>query len=162
MPSMAESATQTVTIEAPVAHCFAIATDFEHYPEWAHDVKEARIKESDDIPSAILDFLWEIHRSKVFVATVELWVAARTDPVLAVQVQQVEPVVIAAVLASVAQMLPDEAGRRDLRHATYTAMDAMRGLMLWKFVDGDDERLQRRWMRARARLRSDIEKALSS
>jgi AcrR family transcriptional regulator len=121
-----------------------------------------RIKESDDIPSAILDFLWEIHRSKMFVATVELWIAARTDPVLAAQVQRVEPVVIGAVLASVAQMLPDEAGRRDLRHATYTAMDAMRGLMLWKFVDGDDDRLQRRWTRARARLRSDIEKALNS
>jgi hypothetical protein len=48
MRDMAESATQTVTIEAPVAHCFAIATDFEHYPEWAHDVKEARINERDE------------------------------------------------------------------------------------------------------------------
>ena len=52
MRGMAESATQTVAIEAPVAHCFAIATDFEHYPEWAHDVKEARIKERDELGRA--------------------------------------------------------------------------------------------------------------
>ena len=48
MQTMAESATQTITIEAPLADCFAIATDFEHYPEWAHDVKEAVVKERDD------------------------------------------------------------------------------------------------------------------
>jgi hypothetical protein len=52
MQSMAESATQSVTIDAPAAHCFAIATDFEHYPEWAHDVKEARIKERDELGRA--------------------------------------------------------------------------------------------------------------
>ena len=43
----AESATQTITIEAPLAKCFAITTDFEHYSEWAHDVKEAVVKERD-------------------------------------------------------------------------------------------------------------------
>ena len=38
---MAEQATQTTTIAASVEHCFAVATDFEKYPEWAKDVKEA-------------------------------------------------------------------------------------------------------------------------
>jgi Polyketide cyclase / dehydrase and lipid transport len=52
MPTMAESATQTITIEASVDDCFAIATDFEHYPGWARDVKEAVVKERDDLERA--------------------------------------------------------------------------------------------------------------
>jgi hypothetical protein len=52
MQTMAESATQTITIEAPLESCFAIATDFEHYPEWAHDVKEAVVKERDHLARA--------------------------------------------------------------------------------------------------------------
>ena len=121
-----------------------------------------RIKSDPDTASAILDFLWEAHRSKLFVATIELWIASRTDPVLAAQIQRVETVVTGTVMASVAQMLPDEAGRRELRHATYTAMDAMRGLMLSNFVDGDDDRLEKRWRRARANLLNEIQAALTS
>lgn len=49
MQSMAESATQTITIEASPDECFAIATDFEHYSEWAHDVKEAVVKVRDEV-----------------------------------------------------------------------------------------------------------------
>jgi hypothetical protein len=53
MLGMAESATQAITIEAPAADCFAIVTDFEHYPEWAHDVKEAVVKERDHLDRAV-------------------------------------------------------------------------------------------------------------
>jgi uncharacterized protein YndB with AHSA1/START domain len=52
MQAMAESATQTITIDAPAAECFAIVTDFEHYSEWAHDVKEAVVKERDHLERA--------------------------------------------------------------------------------------------------------------
>ena len=52
MQDMAESATQTITVEAPASECFAIVTDFEHYPEWAHDVKEAVVKERDHLERA--------------------------------------------------------------------------------------------------------------
>ena len=44
MPTMAESATQTITIAASPEHCFAVAVDFERYPEWAKDVKEAVVR----------------------------------------------------------------------------------------------------------------------
>lgn len=47
MHAMAESATQTITIAAPPIACFAVATDFEHYPEWANDVKDVAIVETD-------------------------------------------------------------------------------------------------------------------
>ena len=53
MLGMAESATQTITIDAPAAELFAIVTDFERYPEWAHDVKEAVVKERDHLDRAI-------------------------------------------------------------------------------------------------------------
>lgn len=121
-----------------------------------------RITDSDDVAAAVLDFLWELHRGKFFVAAIELWIASRTDPVLAAQVKRVEPVVVGAVLTSVARLLPKEAGRQELRHAVYTAMDAMRGLMVWHFIEGDEDRLQRRWLRARSRLRRDVEAALTS
>ena len=45
---MAESATQTITIGAPPDHCFAVATDFPRYPEWAKDVKEAVVQATDE------------------------------------------------------------------------------------------------------------------
>jgi uncharacterized membrane protein len=45
---MAESATQTTTIEATLHHVFRVATDFERYPEWAKDVKEAVVQARDE------------------------------------------------------------------------------------------------------------------
>jgi uncharacterized membrane protein len=48
MHPMAESATQTITIDATPERCFAIATDFERYPEWAQDVKQAVVKGRDE------------------------------------------------------------------------------------------------------------------
>lgn len=120
------------------------------------------IDQDPDTANAILNFLWSLHEGPFFVATIELWIGSRTDRVLAAQIERVEPVVNAGVFAAIAQFMPDEAARRDLRHAVYTAMDAIRGLRISSFVDGDDERLQRRWARARARLRSDIEAALHS
>jgi uncharacterized membrane protein len=45
---MADSASLTITIGAPLDTCYAVATDFERYPEWARDVKEAIIRTRDD------------------------------------------------------------------------------------------------------------------
>jgi AcrR family transcriptional regulator len=120
------------------------------------------IRDNPDTVTAILDFLWSLHQGPMFVATIELWIAARTDSVLAAQIAQVEPVVNAGIFAAIVQLLPDEAGQRELRHAAYTVMDAIRGLLIFSFVDGDQERLQRRWDRAKSRLRRDIEAALAS
>ncbi len=48
MQSMAETATETITIAAPQDQVWAIATDLERYPEWAHDVKDVVITSRDD------------------------------------------------------------------------------------------------------------------
>jgi ribosome-associated toxin RatA of RatAB toxin-antitoxin module len=44
---MPDQARETVVVEAPPERCFAVATDFERYPEWARDVKEVAVLERD-------------------------------------------------------------------------------------------------------------------
>ena len=44
---MADTASLTISIAAPLERCWAIATDFEKYPEWATDVKSAVVRQRD-------------------------------------------------------------------------------------------------------------------
>ena len=44
---MADTAKQTTVISASPGRCFQVATEFERYPEWAKDVKEAVVLERD-------------------------------------------------------------------------------------------------------------------
>jgi AcrR family transcriptional regulator len=121
----------------------------------------ARIRESPDPAAAVLDFLWEAHQGPFFIATLELWIAARTDPALAQQIQRVEPVVNGALLAAIEQLLPDRTARRELSYVAYTAMDALRGILVAGFVDGDAARTRKRWDRASAQLRPGLLDALA-
>jgi uncharacterized membrane protein len=45
---MTETASERIRVEAPASRCFDVAVDFESYPEWVRDVKEARVLEHDD------------------------------------------------------------------------------------------------------------------
>ena len=45
---MAEKASQTTIIAAPPERVWAIAADFERYPEWAKDVKDVVVRARDD------------------------------------------------------------------------------------------------------------------
>ena len=44
---MADTASLTISINAPLDLCWAIATDFEKYPDWAKDVKQATVVARD-------------------------------------------------------------------------------------------------------------------
>ncbi len=44
---MADEAVEHMQIEAPPHRCFQVAVDFENYPRWATDVKEAEILDRD-------------------------------------------------------------------------------------------------------------------
>ena len=48
MQTMAETATESITIAAPLDKVWEIATDLENYPTWTHDVKEVVITTRDD------------------------------------------------------------------------------------------------------------------
>jgi len=45
---MAEEAHERITVAAAPDRCWAIATDYERYPDWAKDVKHVAIVERDD------------------------------------------------------------------------------------------------------------------
>jgi AcrR family transcriptional regulator len=112
-----------------------------------------RVEASSDPVSTVLDFLWEAHQGPMFIATVELWVAARTDNVLARHIERVEPLVNSTLISAIAQLVPDHAMQKELRNFVYTAMDALRGILLNSFVDRDSDRVRRRWDRACEHLR---------
>ncbi len=45
---MADNVKDTIDIEASAEEIFEIATDFETYPDWSPNIKEARIEERDE------------------------------------------------------------------------------------------------------------------
>ena len=50
---MADQTTQQMRIDAPLEVIWSVLTDFERYPEWARDLKEAAVLERDDEGRAI-------------------------------------------------------------------------------------------------------------
>jgi ribosome-associated toxin RatA of RatAB toxin-antitoxin module len=48
MTSMAETASETITIDAPPARVWEIAADVERYPEWVRDVKDVVVRSRDE------------------------------------------------------------------------------------------------------------------
>lgn len=47
MQIMAETASETITIDAPVERVWEIAADVERYPQWARDVKDVVVRSRD-------------------------------------------------------------------------------------------------------------------
>jgi uncharacterized membrane protein len=44
---MAEQVSERIHIDAPPQRCYEVAIDFERYPEWAKDVKQAKVLSRD-------------------------------------------------------------------------------------------------------------------
>jgi uncharacterized membrane protein len=44
---VAEQASERIRIDAPRDKCLQVVLDFEHYPDWARDLKEVTVKERD-------------------------------------------------------------------------------------------------------------------
>jgi ribosome-associated toxin RatA of RatAB toxin-antitoxin module len=47
MVGVADLATEKMTVTASPERCFAVASDLEHYPEWASEIKEVIVHEHD-------------------------------------------------------------------------------------------------------------------
>ncbi|AEF36547.1 transcriptional regulatory protein [Mycolicibacter sinensis] len=112
-----------------------------------------QVRSIPDPVATALDFLWEAHQGPMFIATVELWVAARTDRVLAQHIERVEAVVNGTLVAAIAQLMPEHPAQKEIRNVVYTAMDVLRGILVSNFVDDDPQRARRRWERACVHLR---------
>lgn len=114
-----------------------------------------RIRTAPDPADAALDLLWDLHQGPVFQATVELWVAARTDPELRQHLAEVEPDTAAAVVDLAGALFADEEQQQAVAHWAYTAMDTIRGIQLTSFAFADPAvGLSARWQRAKAHLRA--------
>lgn len=135
-------------VTAAVRHLAGKSAEF----GWA---EFARAIDGDDVVGALLDSLWEMHKGPIFTAAVELWVAARSDDELRAHVGSVEPALMSS-LREVAEgadaQLDLDVLDQDLLDAIYTAMDAMRGLVISTWHLPTRQR-NARWRRARERLR---------
>ncbi|WP_020665945.1 TetR family transcriptional regulator [Amycolatopsis nigrescens] len=121
-----------------------------------------RLKASADPVGDALQLLWEMHQGPVFSATVELWVAARTDPDLRRQMAVVEPIATTSLVEFGKVLLPAYAGHPEFLHAVYTAMDVVRGILIASWATRDAKELEARWGRARGHLRVLFASLMSS
>ena len=99
----------------------------------------------------ILDLIWEVHTSPLFDASLELWVASRTDPELREGLTAVERDVSQTIASVGPSVFPELASRPDFQADIDSAMAAIRGLALMRFVD-DPESVERRWKRTKRRM----------
>jgi hypothetical protein len=100
----------------------------------------ASVDPGADPLDAAVDLLWSMFQGPVFIAWVELWVAARTDPELAVTVVMVERRFTAETRAMFAEMFPREPGDEAVIHdiGRDLAFAAMSGVALQRlFAHGE-------------------------
>jgi AcrR family transcriptional regulator len=117
---------------------------------------------SDDPIDAGLDLLWAVHQGNIFVAVVELWVAARTDPELQRRVALLEQASMSVVVEFAKILFGERVNDPAVLSAIYTAMDAARGILLMKIaMPESSSKPEAQWRRAKADLRILFEHVLS-
>ena len=97
----------------------------------------------------VLDMMWRVHASPLFAASIELFVASRTDADLRARMVEVERDTTALIYALAKDLFPERASDKPFRDALDAALAAIRGLALLHFVDAVDER---RWRALKRRL----------
>jgi AcrR family transcriptional regulator len=103
--------------------------------------------------AAILDRLWALHHEPVFIAALELWVAARTDVELRENLTRFAREFTATTAALATELLPERAARADFRAQMELAMASMRGLAMHQSVD-TPRNIARAWSLVREQLLS--------
>ncbi|SKY29173.1 Putative transcriptional regulator, TetR family [Mycobacteroides abscessus subsp. bolletii] len=107
--------------------------------------------QSADPIERYLDVLWRIHQGPLFIAVVELLIAARTEPDLRVHLDQFEKMVLHNL--SALNVLGDEdvGSPKERRDLGLLAMDIIRGLLVSSLTASQETR-DRRWLRAKHML----------
>jgi AcrR family transcriptional regulator len=106
-----------------------------------------------DRNEAILDLIWEAHRSALFAASVELWVAARSDLRLRDALTAAERQVRRAIWDASADIAGRRAQQPGFREDIELLLATVRGLALLPLMgDASPRTVERRWKAARERL----------
>lgn len=110
--------------------------------------KLARKKGSRELPKRMrdaVDLTWSTFTDGLFFGALELWIAARTDPDLRVQVHRVERALGKEVAALFREMFPPEITHTQVgRHALRDTVYMLRGLAVTRLLrDGADEEEER-------------------
>jgi AcrR family transcriptional regulator len=100
---------------------------------------------------ALLEHVWEIHTGPVFQATMELWVAARTDPEIRGAMAEVARDITRLIAQGGVELFPELMAKRRSGELLDMGLATMRGLALLGFTSEAAE-VERRWRRARAHL----------
>lgn len=119
----------------------------------AEFVRDVELKPPTTRPEfdRILNRAWEVHTSPLFAASMEMLVAARTDPDLRAQMLAVERDVNRAVAAGLTNLVPLQARDKRFRETLELGLAAMRGLAIMGFVDPGPG-VARRWKKMQGHL----------
>lgn len=111
------------------------------------------LRTGDEGIADMLDLLWEAHSGKVFDATLELWVAARTDDELRKHLVRLERDVTAKMWELGQEALGDRVQDPRFRDDMDFTLATIRGVALLRASSGEKSRaVERRWRAARERL----------
>jgi AcrR family transcriptional regulator len=100
---------------------------------------------------ALVDALWKFHQSPVFAAALELFFAARTDPVLRAQLKPLEADVLSMAGTAGTAVVPNFHDQPRARSVLVTTLSTMRGLAMLSVLY-DDTSLTRLWQGHRSDL----------
>jgi AcrR family transcriptional regulator len=100
---------------------------------------------------SMLDQTWEIHTGPVFQATMELWVAARTDAEIREAMDEVARDVTRMIATGATELFPELMRLPRAGELLDMGLAIMRGLAMLRFT-GDEADVERRWRRARGHL----------
>jgi AcrR family transcriptional regulator len=104
------------------------------------------------LPGA-LDLLWESFSGKLFAASAELWVAARTDAELRRTLARVERDLGATIIEMSRDLFgPDLADAPGFADKLQLALNLMRGIALLRIFQQDPRAAGRQWLYAREHL----------
>jgi len=148
-----------------------------HYPTKAELVAEAvrhlatrrttelleRLKDTPAGPrrfEMVMDTMWAQHKGPLYAASIELFVAARTDAELRKRLAEVERDVTRTISKGMLDLAPDSAAKREFRDAVDLTLSAMRGLALLSFADPEKD-IDRRWAAMREPLIQRLSDAAS-
>jgi AcrR family transcriptional regulator len=99
----------------------------------------------------LLNRVWEIHSRPAFRATMELWVAGRTDQEIGAAIREVARDVDRMVSDAAGELCPELGGSAAALELLDMSLATMRGLSVL-YAAGEDGDVERRWRAARARL----------